>query len=74
MFRFLEEKFVPVAARVGNQRHLVAIRDGFITIMPLTIVGSLAVLINNLPIKFYQLVVEPVSGHFHRSSCRNPPY
>ncbi|GLC88488.1 permease IIC component [Lysinibacillus piscis] len=54
MFRFLEEKFVPVAARVGNQRHLVAIRDGFISIMPLTIVGSLAVLVNNLPIDLYQ--------------------
>ncbi|WP_332646952.1 PTS sugar transporter subunit IIC [Lysinibacillus sp. 54212] len=54
MFKFLEEKFVPVASRIGSQRHLVAIRDGFIAIMPLTIVGSLAVLINNLPIDFYQ--------------------
>lgn len=54
MFKFLEEKFVPVASRIGNQRHLVAIRDGFIAIMPLTIVGSLAVLVNNLPIDFYQ--------------------
>lgn len=63
MFRFLEEKFVPVAARVGNQRHLVAIRDGFITIMPLTIVGSLAVLINNLPIKFYQSTLDAIWKH-----------
>lgn len=63
MFRFLEEKFVPVAARVGNQRHLVAIRDGFITIMPLTIVGSLAVLINNLPIKFYQNALDAIWKH-----------
>ncbi|MEC1178280.1 PTS sugar transporter subunit IIC [Metasolibacillus meyeri] len=54
MFKFLEEKFVPVASRVGNQRHLVAIRDGFIAIMPLMIAGSLAVLVNNLPIDFYQ--------------------
>ncbi|WP_374965817.1 PTS sugar transporter subunit IIC [Lysinibacillus sp. RS5] len=63
MFRFLEEKFVPVAARVGNQRHLVAIRDGFITIMPLTIVGSLAVLVNNLPIKFYQNALDSIWKH-----------
>ncbi|MGE8000509.1 PTS sugar transporter subunit IIC [Lysinibacillus sp. NPDC093190] len=63
MFRFLEEKFVPVAARVGNQRHLVAIRDGFITIMPLTIVGSLAVLVNNLPIKFYQNALDAIWKH-----------
>ncbi|MDD1502250.1 PTS sugar transporter subunit IIC [Lysinibacillus sp. CNPSo 3705] len=63
MFRFLEEKFVPVAARIGNQRHLVAIRDGFITIMPLTIVGSLAVLVNNLPIKFYQNALDAIWKH-----------
>jgi len=63
MFRFLEEKFVPVAARVGNQRHLVAIRDGFITIMPLTIVGSLAVFVNNLPIKFYQNALDAIWKH-----------
>ncbi|MGE7946591.1 PTS sugar transporter subunit IIC [Lysinibacillus sp. NPDC093688] len=63
MFRFLEEKFVPVAARVGSQRHLVAIRDGFITIMPLTIVGSLAVLVNNLPIKFYQNALDAIWKH-----------
>lgn len=46
--RFLEEKFVPFAAKVGNQRHLVAIRDAFVTIMPITMAGSLAVLVNSI--------------------------
>lgn len=63
MFSFLERSFVPVAARIGNQRHLVAIRDGFITIMPLTIVGSFAVLINNLPIKGYQNLLDSIWDH-----------
>lgn len=63
MFRFFEEKFVPAAARIGNQRHLVAIRDGFITIMPLTIAGSLAVIINNLPIKGYQKLMDSIWAH-----------
>ncbi len=62
MFKFLEEKFVPVASRVGNQRHLVAIRDGFIVIMPLIIAGSLAVLINNLPIKAYKNFMNSIFG------------
>lgn len=39
-----------VAGRIGRQRHLGAIRDGFITLMPLMIVGSLVTLINNFPI------------------------
>lgn len=46
--RFLEEKFVPLAAKIGSQRHLVAIRDAFVVIMPVTIVGAVAVLINNI--------------------------
>ena len=43
---WMETKFMPVATRIGNQRHLVAIRDGFISIMPVTMVGSIAVLLN----------------------------
>ncbi|ASK62409.1 PTS lactose transporter subunit IIC [Virgibacillus phasianinus] len=51
---FMEKYFVPFASKVGSQRHLVAIRDGFVTIMPLMILGSMAILINNLPIGPYQ--------------------
>lgn len=43
---FMEEKFMPVAARIGSQKHLVAVRDSFIAIMPITMVGSIAVLLN----------------------------
>lgn len=50
---FMERHFIPVAAKVGSQRHLVAIRDGFIVTMPLMILGSFGVLINNLPIPGY---------------------
>lgn len=44
---FMEKYFVPVAGRIGSQRHLVAVRDGFVSIMPLVLAGSLAVLLNN---------------------------
>lgn len=43
---FMEAKFMPIAARIGSQKHLVAIRDSFIAIMPITMVGSIAVLLN----------------------------
>lgn len=43
------QTFIGIAGRIGAQRHLVAIRDGFVAIMPLVIVGSLAILINNFP-------------------------
>ncbi|WP_028777740.1 PTS cellobiose transporter subunit IIC [Shimazuella kribbensis] len=54
VMQVMEEKFMPIAGRIGSQRHLVAIRDGFIMIMPLIIVGSLAVLINNFPSEAFQ--------------------
>ncbi|EUJ33953.1 PTS system beta-glucoside-specific transporter subunit IIC [Listeria floridensis FSL S10-1187] len=50
---FMEKHFIPYAAKIGGQRHLVAIRDGFITTMPLMILGSFAVLINNFPVDAY---------------------
>lgn len=45
---FMEEKFVPIAAKIGSQKHLVAIRDSFIATMPITMAGSIAVLLNAL--------------------------
>lgn len=50
LIAFLEKYFVPFASKVGSQRHLVAVRDGFAAIMPLIIAGSMGVLINNLQI------------------------
>lgn len=45
---FMELKFVPIATKIASQKHLVAIRDSFIVIMPITMVGSIAVLLNVL--------------------------
>jgi cellobiose PTS system EIIC component len=44
--QWMEEHFVPIAAKIGSQKHLVAIRDSFIAIMPVTMAGSIAVLLN----------------------------
>lgn len=43
--KFLEETFVPMAAKVGSQKHLASIRDAFTSIMPLTIAGAIGVLL-----------------------------
>lgn len=43
---WMEEHFVPVAAKIGSQKFLVAIRDGFIGILPITMAGSIATLLN----------------------------
>jgi PTS system cellobiose-specific IIC component len=46
--QWMEQHFVPIASKLGSQRHLVAIRDGFIALMPLVMAGSLATLLNNV--------------------------
>lgn len=43
---WMEQKFVPIASKLAGQKHLVSIRDSFIAIMPITMVGSIAVLLN----------------------------
>ncbi len=44
--KWSEKTLVPVAGKIGSQRHLVSIRDAFIAMMPLTLAASLAVLLN----------------------------
>lgn len=48
MMNFIERKIMPAAAKIGNQRHLLAIRDALIGMLAITMIGSFAVLINNL--------------------------
>ncbi|MBA4492998.1 PTS sugar transporter subunit IIC [Paenactinomyces guangxiensis] len=44
--RFMEKTLVPVATKLNSQRHIVAIRDAFILAFPITLAGSLIVLLN----------------------------
>lgn len=59
---FMERKFIPIASKIGAQRHLVAIRDSFMVSMPLMILGALAVMINNLPIPGFQNIMNSIFG------------
>lgn len=43
------DAFLAIAAKIGSQRHLVAVRDSFAATMPILMAGSLAVLINAIP-------------------------
>lgn len=43
---FMEKYFVPLATKLNGQRHVAAVRDAFTLSFPLTMAGSLVVLIN----------------------------
>ena len=54
MKKFFEEKFIPVATKIVNQRHILALRDGIILTMPLLIIASLFIIISDFPVEGYQ--------------------
>ncbi|MEI6284939.1 MAG: PTS transporter subunit EIIC [Bacillota bacterium] len=44
----IELHLLPIAAKVGGQRHLIAVRDALISMIAVTMIGSFAVLLCNL--------------------------
>lgn len=46
---FLENTLAPMGDRIGNQRHLKAIREGFMVAMPLILIGSIFLLLVSWP-------------------------
>lgn len=45
LFYWIEETMMPVVAKMGNQRHIGAMRDGFIGAMPFMIIGSIMLIL-----------------------------
>ncbi len=48
----LEEKVVPVAMKIGNNAYLNAIKNAFLRLMPLSLIGAMFILINNVFLNF----------------------
>lgn len=53
---------MPIAGRIAAQRHLQALRDGIILTMPLIIIGSLFLILANLPIPGYAQFMAGIFG------------
>lgn len=50
---FIEDKFMPAAAKLGSERHLLALRDGIVMVMPLLIIGAFSMIIAEFPFQPY---------------------
>ena len=59
---FMEEKFLPVAAQLGSQRHLLALRDGVVMVMPLLILGAFSMIIAEFPIEGFLNLMASIFG------------
>ena len=48
----MSERLLPIATKIGSQKHLVALRDSFIATMPVVMTGSIALLLNAFFVDF----------------------
>ncbi len=64
---WVEKFLVPIAAKIGGNRHLSALRDGFVATIAVMMAGSFVTLINNLPPQLfggwdYKLALNNLTG------------
>lgn len=59
---YIEERIVPKVSKFSAQRHINALRSGFMAIMPLTIMGSIFLLITDFPINGYSDFMAGIFG------------
>lgn len=59
---FLERKIMPKAAKIAGQRHIRALRDGLAITMPLIIIGSIFMILGNVPIAGYNDFINGIFG------------
>lgn len=56
------DKAMPYLMKIGDNKYLVAIRDGLSFTVPFTIIGSLFLIIGNLPIAAWMKIISPYSA------------
>lgn len=70
---FIENRLVPAVAKFTNLRYFQALRNGFMVIMPLTIIGSIFMLITDFPLAGYSEFMVNLFGN-EWSSYIEPAY
>ena len=59
--QWIERKIAPPLVKMGNQRHFAAIRAALIRTIPLIIVGSIPLILTNLPVESWAEAMAPVN-------------
>ncbi|MGX7419381.1 PTS sugar transporter subunit IIC [Carnobacterium gallinarum] len=57
----LEKNFLPILLKIGENKRLIAIRNGITLTIPFTIIGSIFLILGNLPIEAWTNFIAPVS-------------
>ncbi|MDB6243823.1 PTS sugar transporter subunit IIC [Lactobacillus amylovorus] len=59
--QWMQKKLIPPMAKIGNNKYLVAIRDGLVITLPAVIGGSIFLIIGNIPITAWTNFIKPYS-------------
>lgn len=62
MFKSIEKVLTPVADALAKNKILIAIRDGFLITVPVTIVASIFLLLSNFPIEGWSDIIASFAG------------
>lgn len=62
---FIEKRLAPPLVRLGNQRHMAAIRAALIRTIPFIIIGSIPLIFTNLPIKALSDFMAPYANQLN---------
>lgn len=62
IMNWVESSLVPVISKITDKRYFQALRNGFFAIMPLTIIGSIFMLITDFPIPGYSDFMAGIFG------------
>ena len=57
----LEKNFLPILLKIGENKRLIAIRNGITLTIPFTIIGSIFLIIGNLPIEAWTDFMAPIA-------------
>lgn len=61
---WMERVIIPPLTKIGNQRHLVAIRNGLVITLPIIIGGSIFMIVGNIPIAAWTNFIKPYQSYF----------
>lgn len=71
MIAVIEQSITPLAGRLGQQKYVIAIRDGFTAALPFMIIGSFMLVFIFPPFHRTPPTVLPAAGWISRSSTAN---
>ena len=61
-YDFIEQKIAPLGIKIGEQKHIAAIKDSFLEIISFITIGSVFMLVQSLGQMYLPDLINPING------------